>query len=186
MMLALAGACGDTDTTPPAGDADAGVLAVLPAHPDGGDGCVASGRLTTELFGALAGRIDWRGNALVCEGMRRPRDRGARLRFAGRAGEAPSLDLAIIISVPDLGEGEADRELPSNVTIIEEGNGRFFSTAGLDSCWTDVRRQQPLGGARYAIVGRLYCIAPLAEINGEASVTLNELEFSGVVDWKAS
>lgn len=183
--LALAAACsgGRPDATPAAGGMPGDAPASLPRHD--ANGCIPSGRFVTELYGALAGRIDWREDALTCEGMRRPEGRGARLRFAGTAGETP-LELAIIISVPDLPRGGTGSELPSNVTIIEEGNGRFFSTSDVDSCWTDVRRQQPLGDARFAIEGRLYCIAPLAEVNGVASVTLNELEFTGVVDWEAS
>jgi len=42
----------------------------------------------------------------------------------------------------------------------------------------------PLGDL-YSIDGRLYCIAPLAEVNGESSLSISELSFSGLLDWSA-
>jgi hypothetical protein len=29
----------------------------------------------------------------------------------------------------------------------------------------------------------MYCIAPLIEVNGDSSVTIDELSFSGLLDW---
>ena len=45
--------------------------------------CVANGRFTVATYGAIDARIDWRGDSLDCDGMRRPHGKGARLRFAG-------------------------------------------------------------------------------------------------------
>jgi len=116
--------------------------------------------------------------------MPRPEGQGARLRFAGQSGETP---IAIIVAIPGLERGATARELGSNVTVIEEGSGRFFSTAGLGSCWTDILEQDETddGGNGYFVAGTLYCIAPLAEINGDSSVTLRELRFGGYLDWGA-
>ena len=116
--------------------------------------------------------------------MPRPEGAGSRLRFAGPAGD---LSIAIIIAMPDLERGAAARELGSNVTVIEEGGGRFFSTAGLGNCWTDVHEQRPAddGSDGYFVTGTLYCIAPLAEVNGDSSITVRELEFGGYLDWGA-
>jgi hypothetical protein len=41
------------------------------------------------------------------------------------------------------------------------------------------------GPGIYSIAGTLYCIAPLAEVNGDASVTVHELHFGGLLDWSA-
>ena len=71
------------------------------------------------------------------------------------------------------------------MTLIEEGGGRFFSTSGLGNCWTDVLEQLQLDEDDYFVAGTLYCIAPLAEVNGDSSVTLRELEFGGYLDWSA-
>jgi hypothetical protein len=89
--------------------------------------------------------------------------------------------------MPGLERGSPARELGSNVTLIEEGSGRFFSTSGLGSCWTDVSEQQVMDDNAdvYFVAGTLYCIAPLAEINGDGSVTVRELQFGGLLDWSA-
>ncbi|MCB1843857.1 MAG: hypothetical protein KDI09_12915, partial [Halioglobus sp.] len=53
-------------------------------------------------------------------------------------------------------------------------------------CWSDVTSQRPLGvsGQQYAITGIAYCLAPLAELNGNASVSIRQLRYSGRIDWK--
>ena len=116
--------------------------------------------------------------------MPRPNALGARLRFAGHAAEIGQ-DLAIIIAMPDLERGATGDEMKTNATVILEGSGRFFNTAAGDVCWTDVLRQELISDERYAIGGKLYCIGPLIEVNGDASVSIPELEFSGLLDWSA-
>jgi hypothetical protein len=144
--------------------------------------CGRDGYLKTELFGAISANINWQTAELNCEGMPRPEGRGARLRFAGRE-DGTGQDVAVIIALPDLQPGETGVELTTNATIILEGSGRFFNTAAADVCWTDVLRAEPLSGERFAISGRLYCISPLVEVNGDASVSIPELQFSGLIDW---
>ncbi len=136
------------------------------------------------LHGALNAEIDWNADALHCEGMPRPDGRGARLRFAGAAGD---IAIAIIIAIPALERATTASELPARVTMIDEGNGRFFSTADADNCWTDVDGQAPIdaGSERFVVDGRLYCIAPLPEVNGGAGVSITELVFRGLLDWGA-
>ena len=146
--------------------------------------CSRGGFLEASFVGALSASVDWGNGILSCEGMPRPEGRGARLRFAGPAdsdGEA----VAVIIALPELERGATATELATNATVIVEGSGRFFSTSSTDICWTDVIRQEPLSADRYAIAGSLYCIAPLVEVNGDESLTIAELSFSGLLDWSA-
>ena len=179
LLAAAAGwltGCGDTPEP-------AALPALLPPPAEARD-CGEGGYLRTNFSGELAGPIDWSGGDFDCEGMPRPEGAGARLRFAGPAGD---LSIAIIVALPDLERGATARELGSNVTVIEEGGGRFFSTAGLGNCGTDVHEQRPAsdGTDGYFVTGTLYCIAPLAEVNGDSSVTVRELEFGGYLDWGA-
>ena len=159
----------------PAGEADAAT-------------CVDGGALRTTLFGALSGEIEWTLDQLSCQGMPRPDAAGARLRFSGTVGE-DQRGLAFIIAIPNLEEGSNGIELPSNVTVIEESSSRFFSSPDMETCWTDVEDQWLLDeesdDERYRIEGVLYCIAPLGEINGIGSVSIPELQFSGLLDWNA-
>lgn len=163
--------------------------AEAPAEPaaapgDPGPGCAAGAFLETRLVGAIDADIDWHGAGLACEGMPRPDEEGARIRFAGTV---DNHRLAIIIAMPALRRGETGAELSSNVTLIEEGAGRFFSTADNETCWTDVTWVEQTGDANgYGIGGTLYCVAPLVEVNGSASVSLSELQFRGLLDWSAS
>ena len=155
--------------------------------------CGEEGRFNAELFGAFAATIDWEQGRIECEGMRRPNDAGARLRFAGEIGEGEaSVPLAIILGIPNLKRGETGMELPTNVTVIDEREGRFFATQDVESCWSDIDRQQPHGdeasGKRnaaneFVISGILYCVSPLAELRGPASLRLSEARFVGLLDW---
>jgi len=101
--------------------------------------CGDAGYLRGQLYGAIPVSLDWGAKDVNCEGMPRPNGRGARLRFAGSA-TGDKQQLAIIIAIPDLGRGTLGLELASNVTVIEEGGGRFFSTT------------RPLFNRRHAIL----------------------------------
>ena len=183
-LISLA-ACGDDRPDDEAETAP--VVAFLPESPPPASGCGDAGFLRGELYGALEGQLDWGDGSLDCQGMPRPEQRGARLRFAGSAG-AEDASLAINISIPDLARAVSASELPSNVTLIEEGGGRFFSTVDLDNCLTDIDSQTAIEerDGLHIIAGRLYCIAPLVEVNGETSVSIQELSFSGLIDWSAT
>ena len=149
--------------------------------------CGDAGYLRGRLYGAIPVSLDWSSADLDCEGMPRPSSRGARLRFAGVAAGG-DLRLAIIIAIPDLERDVAGRELASNVTVIEDGGGRFFSSSDLGNCLTDITIMEKLDvdPDRYSIGGKLYCVSPLAEINGDSSVLIPELAFLGLVDWNSS
>lgn len=164
--------------------ADNPAASFLPDSESGEDRCEDGGALATTLYGALTGDIEWYLDEMQCQGMPRPDGAGARLRFSGKAGD-DGRAIAIIIAIPDLQRGTDAAELASNVTLIDQSRSLFFSTPDLDSCWTDVEAQWPMEGseARYRIDGVLYCIGPLAEINGDRSVSIPELSFSGQLDW---
>jgi hypothetical protein len=150
--------------------------------------CGADGALVAEIYGGVRASIDWDGESLECEGMPRPNGQGARLRFAGSAVTAEGdLKLAFILGLPDLVEGETARELPTNVTLMEEGSGRFFGTRDAVNCWTDIELHEPLqapASSTYRIGGVLYCVAPLADLAGSASISFADLKFTGRLDWQ--
>ncbi len=143
--------------------------------------CGENGALRGSLIGGIETAISWTAADMVCESMPRPNGEGIRLRFAGDVGDE---HLAIIVAMPTFVAGAT--EIPSNVTATVEGSGRFFSTPGLESCWTEISAQTALTEAdgSYAVAGTLFCIAPLGELNGDAAVTIPELFFSTIVNWK--
>src|SRR5690606_23790117 len=104
ILLVLASGC-ERDTPAPAASIE----------------CIDGGALTARVYGAIEATLDWRGGQLECDGMPRPFGEGARLRFAGPAtAQGEPLDLAFIIALPELRQGETARELAAGVTLIEE------------------------------------------------------------------
>ena len=146
--------------------------------------CAELGSLQGSLSGAITAEIDWPDEALRCESMPRPDDRGVRLRLSGEIGGER---LAVIIAMPELEAGATGAEFDAVVTITVDGSGRFFSTPSLGSCWADVRTNDPIEGtSRHHVAGSLSCVAPLGEFNGSAFVDVQRLEFSSVADWSDS
>ena len=153
--------------------------------------CGQGSLLFAELYGGIRATIDWQENALSCTGMPRPAGEGARIRLSGPVGTGEEIrTLVFILGLPDLEIGKTGAELATNVTLIEEGTGRFFGTQENSGCWTDVSAHEPIGadggdrGQSYKIEGMLYCVSPLAELNGNASVTFTELKFVGRLNWE--
>lgn len=147
--------------------------------------CVDGGGLRTDLYGAIEGTLDWFAAPTVCEGMPRPNDEGARLRFSGPHPTNES-SLVFIVAIPSLTKGTTGEELPTALTIIEEGESRFFTAPGTSGCWTDIFTDELLDNARHAITGRITCISALGEVRGSSAVTISDLHFTGVIDWSAS
>lgn len=147
--------------------------------------CGDQGYLSAELYGAIETTVNWAATDLRCEGMQRPSNRGARLRFSGHANDGKNI--AFIIALPDLQLGETGEEYRSNVTLIEEGGGRFFGTADLEICWTDINGVESVDdtNTRFAISGAVYCVAPLREVNGDSDVSIRDFRFRGLLDWDA-
>ena len=162
----------------PAADAPSELAAPDPS------GCAADGTFRARLYGEIAADLTWRGPEYECRGMPRPEGRGARLYFAGHE-DAGDQRLAFILALPAFDRDAAGRELDSTLTVIEEGSGRFFSNATPSGCVTNLsaidtatEREQAL-----TVHGSVFCVSPLAEVNGESSVSIAELRFSGMLDW---
>jgi len=148
--------------------------------------CGTDGALVAEIYGGVRASIDWDAGELECQGMPRPNGEGARLRFAGPVGTADGeRRLAFILGLPDLHRGETGKELPTNVTLMEEGAGRFFGTQDAVNCWTDIETHEQIEQGGYRISGILYCVAPLADLNGNSNISFTDLTFTGHITWEA-
>lgn len=148
--------------------------------------CGKDGYLTTELFGGLSGQLQWSASELECEGMPRPNGDGARLRFAANVSD--DVKIALILALPELRRGETGKQLRTTVTVIEEGNARFFSSGDREICWTDITQVDGIDASTtsFSIGGNLYCVSPLTQVNGDSDVLIRDLEFRGLLDWEAS
>ena len=175
VLLALFGGC-----DPPASAAAKPVSAPAAEARRCGD----DGFLTAELFGSIEYQIDWDAHDFDCESMPRPAGAGLRLRFTGNAADR---EMSFILAVPDLERGVDGRELPTVVTLTVEGSGRFFSTASLDACFTDISTPAEVdeNAEQYDVRGTLFCVTPLGEINGDAAISVPRMEFQSRVRWEA-
>jgi len=171
ILLGPLGACGEP----------ANVEVDAPPGPESST-CGDNGAAKSSLYGGIQTEIRWSADDMACDSMLRPDGKGVRLQFVG---DVSGERLALIIALPDLNRGDAGVEIPSNVTATVEGSGRFFSTPNLDSCWTEVISQAKLADEddAYDLEGTLFCVAPLGEINGDATVSIPEFSFSTTVNW---
>ena len=171
LIAATLSACGDSPTEP--------------AVTQGA--CTPDGSLSVAIFGGIRRDLRWGAADLECSGMPRPNGSGARLHFSGSIGaEGKERTLAFIIGLPDLEKGASALEIPAIVTLMEENSGRFFSTAEAPVCWSDVHGQTLINGDEYAIRGIVYCVSPLAELNGSGGVSFKDLEYSGRINWSGA
>ena len=170
-----------------------GGLALLQAPPpepagagNPGQACAlgADGFLRGRFFGALDLTANWSGTSLACDGMLKPDGRGVRLFFSGDQPGGGRVSLLVVV------EGRAEElagaERPANVTVIDERQDRFFSSAGLGRCWASIDSVTPVGPrpggpAGNRITGLVYCVGALPSVGDRSSLTLGDLRFAGWV-----
>jgi len=151
-------------------------------HPKG---CLPSGNgyLRARIRGTLNLDIDWHDAEMECEGDLRPNGSGVRVSFAGPL-KSDGRRLRMVFGVGNAKEGATGRELPTNLTVIFEGENRLFTTQGQDRCTVDQLEQQrvgALGGPRrtYRMVARGFCIAPASALSGEGQILVSRFDFAG-------
>lgn len=173
ILLALPALSGAAD--PPAAARAPGAL----------PGCLPGGNgyLRARIRGAMNLDIDWHNAEIECDGGPRPDGSGVRVSFAGpRHGDGRRLRL--VFGVSAVQEGRNGRDLPTNLTVIFEGEERVFATRGEDHCTVDELRQDrvgALGGPRrsWRIVARGFCIAPASTLNSDARILISRFDFAG-------
>jgi hypothetical protein len=154
-------------------------------------GCLTGGNgyLRARIRGALNLDLDWRNADIVCEGGARPGSRGIRLSFAGPL-QSDGRRLRIVFGIGALREGRAGRALPTNLTVIFEGEKRFFATRGEDKCTTDDLRQERVGDLSgreraYRVVARGFCTAPASAVNQSERILVSSFDFAGRISFSA-
>jgi hypothetical protein len=136
------------------------------------------GYLNGRLFGAIEIDFDWAGAALACDGNARPDNRGLRLFFAGTPDNAQER-LVLVLGIEAGLDELAGNEHEVNLTVIDEGEARFFNS-GEERCWTRVDEVVQYGpGEAYRVDGELYCAGALPSLTDGASVTLSSIVYSG-------
>jgi len=150
-------------------------------------GCLPTGNgyLRARIRGALDLDLDWRNAELQCEGELRPDGSGLRISFAGPA-HGDGRRTRLVFGIGSVREGRGGHELPTNLTVIFEGEDRLFATRGDDHCTVDMLTQErvgPLGGRErsYRVVARGFCVAPASTLDNSARILVSRFDFAGAV-----
>jgi hypothetical protein len=166
------------------------IAAPVPPAETTPSGCLPSGDgfLRARLDGALQLRLDWKNEALQCEGMPRPEGKGIRVSFSGPL-ETEGRRLVIVFGIAGLSESSSGRALPANLTIVDESGKQIFGTLGDDKCVVDNLSQQLITPWRresrtYRVIGRGFCMQPARAVGGDAGVLMSSFDFAGQVRYE--
>jgi hypothetical protein len=172
-----------TPAPPPASAAGA-VLKQLPSVANH-LGCLQSGNgyLRARIRGALNLDIDWHNGEIECDGGARPDGSGIRVSFAGPR-QSDGRRLRMVFGVGAAKEGSPGKELPTNLTVIFEGEDRLFTTRGDSRCTVDELKQERLGALggpkrTYRIVARGFCVDPASTLSGDGRILVSRFDFAG-------
>jgi hypothetical protein len=150
-------------------------------------GCLArgDGYLRVRIRGALQLDVSLHNAELECDGGPRPDGSGIRVSFAGPA-RSDGRRLRMVFGVARAIEGVQGRELPTNLTVIFEGEQRMFATRGDDKCTVDEFNQERLGALggptrTYRVSARGFCIAPVKALSSEQTILVDSFDFAGRV-----
>jgi hypothetical protein len=181
--LTGAGAAPDPASTAPASARAA--TAATPAAAPAAHGCLPTGNgyLRARIRGALDLDIDWGNAEIECDGGPRPDGSGVRVSFAGPP-HGDGRRMRLVFGVGSVHEGRAGHDLPTNLTVILEGEERLFATRGSDHCTVDELRQErvgALGGPKrsWRIIARGFCIAPASTLSSDARILVSRFDFAG-------
>jgi hypothetical protein len=159
------------------------------AESAGAGGCFVGGDgyLRARLRGALQLDIDWKNAEMDCAGGPRPTGNGVRVSIGGPL-RGEDRRIRIVFGIANIGEGDAGAALPTNVTLLFEGEQRVYATQGDDKCTVDSLTQQrveSLGGSRaiYRVIARGFCLGPAASLTRDERVFLTSFDFAGRVEF---
>jgi hypothetical protein len=168
-----------TATSPTTASADSAVT----------KGCFVAGDgyLRARLRGALDLDIDWKNADMECAGGPRPTGRGVRVSIGGPL-RGDGRRIRIVFGLTDVLEGKSGEAVPTNVTLLFEGEQRVFATQGDDKCTVDRLSQQrveSLGNplAVYRVVARGFCLGPATSLTREERVFVTSFDFAGRVEF---
>jgi hypothetical protein len=156
-------------------------------------GCfsVGGGYLRARIRGALDLDLNWKNEEMHCEGGPRPPGKnnssnGVRVSIGGPLRGAHRIRL--VFGIAGVGEGREGKALPTNVTVLFEGESRVFATQGDDKCTVDSLTQERVetlgpGPAVYRVVARGFCIGPATSLTREERMIITSFDFAGRVEF---
>jgi hypothetical protein len=153
-------------------------------------GCFAAGDgyLRARMRGALDLDLDWKDAQMQCEGGPRPSGNGVRVSIGGPA-RGEGRRIRIVFGIGRVAEGGSGETLPTNVTILFEGEARIFATQGDDKCTVDSltqRRVETLDPARaiYRVEAHGFCLGPATNLSRSERLIVTSFDFAGRVEFE--
>jgi hypothetical protein len=154
-----------------------------------GGPCLRSGKayLRAHIRGAIRLDVDLHGPALMCEGGPRLDGSGIRIGFEGQVGPGKRR-MRMLFGIDGAREGRPGQELPTNLTVIFEGEKLLFATQGNGNCTVDRLTQARIAtrghaGHAYRIVAHGFCIAPANDLGGHRRILVTTFDFAGRADF---
>jgi hypothetical protein len=136
------------------------------------------------MRGASNMDIDWHDADMQCDGGSRPGQQGLRVTFAGPA-QGGAHNLRFVFGIAAAPGVRSAQNLPTNVTVIFEGERKLFSTAGDGKCTVDEFSAQPLPSAGRTHLRRVsargFCVAPATALAGNSRLLLSRFDFAGAI-----
>lgn len=141
--------------------------------------CLADGQgsLEAQLRGALDADLDWQDAQMQCDGDLRPDGGGLRITLVGPLDATRQLRFIFGIDLADAAEGPA-QALPTNLTVLVEGEATLFATRGADKCAVEDLARSVIGAGLERVSGRGYCLGPASDLNGEQRVLVPTFSFT--------
>jgi hypothetical protein len=182
-VCAIAAACAQEKSSPPAA-----VPAPPEAVPAAGCGIGGDGYLRARARGAVQLDLNWKDADMQCEGGPRPDGRGFRVSIGGPEG-GDGRRIRFVFGLGGVTPGAKGEAVPTNVTILFEGEKRIFATQGEDKCTIDSLTQERVGelGARvqrYRVEARGFCLGPATSLSRGERLFLTSFDFAGRVDFE--
>lgn len=146
--------------------------------------CLVDGSafLRARLRGALDLDVEWRGDELSCEGGPRPDGSGLRVTLAGPL-QADGRRLRFVFGLAGAREGRDAAALPTNLTLIFEGEQRLYATLGDDRCTTDRLQQRRIGEPggplrNWKIEASGFCTGPAQTLDGTGRIVVTRFDYA--------
>jgi hypothetical protein len=169
-LLCLAGLAACAPQPVPDAPAPAAAVGCLPS----GDG-----HLEAQLRGAIKADVDWNNAAMECDGGPRPDGQGLRVTVAGSLDGQRRLRFIFGIDLIDTAEGPA-QVLPTNLTVIVEGESLLYATRGDDRCAVENLERTEVEPGLERVTARGYCIGPAADLAGGAPLFVPTFSFAAL------
>jgi hypothetical protein len=151
-------------------------------------GCVPGGGgfLRARLRGAVTLDLDWNDARMECAGGLRPDGKGLRVSIGGPYRGA-GRRIRFVFGLSAVGEGADGKSVPTNVTVIFEGEKRLFATQGDDKCSVDTLQQERLPAIAsqtrsYRVTARGFCTGPAATLTRGDKIWITSFDFVGRAD----